>query len=327
MNKHSIFLLILINFFTAGYNQKTNPKYHIKGDATGFADSTVIYLNKVDSAFIINGKFQFSGSLKENIKKSLLRTKEGSDYKFFWLENTLITFKGEKGKFRDATIAGSKSQDEQNELANSIKTSGDEKKEIILFIQNHPNSIISVDNLSAYTSIWGKDTIELLYRSISQKMKNTSYGKDIAEFIRLNRNIKIGEKYIDFTELNTEGRNVSLSDFKGKVVLLEFWGSWCAPCRKGNPELVQTYNQFKDRGFDILGVAADDDKNEWIDAVKKDGLNWENVCDLRGDKNRASLIYGISYYPANFLIDKKGTIIAKDLRGNELRSKLEEILK
>ncbi|MEP6948891.1 MAG: TlpA disulfide reductase family protein [Ginsengibacter sp.] len=109
------------------------------------------------------------------------------------------------------------------------------------------------------------------------------------EFITLNKNIKIGDRYFDFTEPNIEGKSVSLSDFNGKVVLLEFWGSWCGPCRQGNPELVMIYNEFKDTGFDILGVAADEGKETWVEAVQKDSLKWQNVTDLRGDKNKAAL--------------------------------------
>ncbi len=166
-----------------------------------------------------------------------------------------------------------------------------------------------------------------MYRNLSKKNKATSYGKDVFEFITLNKNIKIGDKYIDFSEPNIEGKSVSLSDYNGKVTLLEFWGSWCGPCREGNPELVRIYNEFKDKGFDILGVAADDKKEEWIETVKKDSLTWQNVSDLKGDKNKAVLIYGVYYYPANFLINKDGVIIARDLRGKDLSDKLIEILK
>ena len=91
--------------------------------------------------------------------------------------------------------------------------------------------------------------------------------------------------------------------------------------------MVKIYNEFKNTGFDILGVAADDKKEAWIEAIQKDSLTWQNVTDLRGDKNRAALIYGVSYYPANFLVDKNGIIIAKDLRGDALRNKLRELLK
>ncbi len=192
---------------------------------------------------------------------------------------------------------------------------------------SHPTSIVSANVLDIYCSLWGKDTSTILYNSLSREIKNTSYGKNVLEFITLNKNLKPGDRYVDFSQSNIYGTNIKLSDYKGKVVLLEFWGSWCGPCRKGNPELVKIYGEFKGRGFEILGVAAEMVKKEWIDAVKQDGLPWQNVTDFRYDKNRAALIYGVSYYPSNFLIDKKGMIVARDLTGDKLREKLRELLK
>lgn len=256
----------------------------------------------------------------------IIRTKNYSDYKFLWIENSAITFKGEKGKFKDAYIIGSRTQDDQNKLDSAINSSGKEKEQNILFIRNHPASIISANILSVYCSAWGRDLSARLYNSFSEDLKSTSYGKNILEFITLNKNLKVGDRYVDFSQLNVDGKRIKLSDYNGKFVLLEFWGSWCMPCRDGNPELVKTYNKFKNKGFEILGVASDSNKEAWLNAVKKDGLPWQNVSDLKGDKNIAALIYGVSNYPVNFLIDQTGSIIAKDLRGEKLREKLEELL-
>jgi len=327
MNKIFCFLFLTIAVSVTSYSQKQKEKYEITGKLSGFADSTSIYIDGIDSTFIIHDQFHFTGSLKENVKQVILRTSNFKDYKFFWLENSAITFEAEKGEFSDAIITGSKTQDEENELDNAIKTSGNEKQQDIAFILKHPNSIVSANVLSVYASTWGKDSVAIMYNKLSGGMKNTSYGKDILEFITLNKNVKVGDRYVDFTEPDIEGKNVSLSDFNGKIVLLEFWGSWCGPCREGNPELVRIYNEFKNKGFDILGVASDHDKEFWIQSVKNDSLTWQNVSDLKGDKNKAALIYGISYYPSSFLIDRNGLIVAKDLRGDALRSKLQEMLK
>lgn len=325
MNKILSFLLLTIAIPASSFGQ--NQKFEIAGTLTGFADSTSIFLDDLDSTIIINNQFHFVGFLKENVKNVILRTNNYSDYKFFWLENSTISFKAEKGKFREAIIIGSNTQNMQNQLNAAIKTTGKEKEQSIAFISSHPNSIISANILSVYASTWGKDTSRILYRKLTKKIKSTSYGKNFFEFITLNKNIKVGDKYTDFTEPNIEGKSVSLSDFNGKVTLFEFWGSWCEPCRKGNPELVKIYNEFKNAGFDILGVAADYKKETWIEAVRKDSLTWQNVCDLKGDKNKAALIYGVSYYPTNFLIDKNGLIIARDLRGEDLRNMLRKTLK
>ena len=324
----TIYLLILTGVISSSaYSQGIKKGYKLTGQLSGFADSTLIFLGDNDSTFIINNQFQFGGSSDQSAKQIVLHTKGFSDYKFLWLENSSMTFKAEKGKFREATILGSKTQHEQDQLDLNIKIKGNEKVEDISFIRKHPNSIISAETLSVYASTWGKDTASLLYNKLSSNIKNTSYGKNIFEFITLNRNVKVGDKYVDFTEPNIQGKNVSLSDFKGKIVLLEFWGSWCGPCRAGNPELVRIYNEFKNNDFEILGVASDEKKEFWIEAVKKDSLTWQNVSDLKGDKNKAALIYGVSYYPTNFLIDGNGIIVAKDLRGEALRDKLQELLK
>lgn len=332
-------LFILLLTFSAlialVISRNIKPKgFQIIGSTTGLADSTLIFLEdastssllKTDSTFIIDGKFSFSGSLKENVSQVILRTRDFSDYKFLWIENSIITFRGERGKFRQATITGSLTQNDQERLDSAIITTGNEREQNILFIRNNPASIISAHTLSVYSSTWGKDTSAMLFNNLSQELKNTSYGKNISAFIKLNRNLKIGDRYVDFSQPNIHGKMVNLSDFTGKVILLEFWGSWCFPCRQGNPELVKTYSEFKGKGFEILGVAADSKREDWVNAMQKDGLLWPNVCDLEGDKNRAALIYGVSSYPANFLIDKTGVIVAKDLIGENLREKLKEIL-
>lgn len=131
---------------------------------------------------------------------------------------------------------------------------------------------------------------------------------------------------MDFSQTDAKNNLVKLSDFHGKIVLLEFWGSWCGPCRESNPELVKIYNEFKNRGFEILGVGAETSRDVWLKAIEKDKLTWTNITDLKGDKNTVALMYGVSYYPTNFLIDKKGNIIARDLQGDKLRKMLKQIL-
>ena len=117
-----------------------------------------------------------------------------------------------------------------------------------------------------------------------------------------------------------------LSDFKGKIFLLEFWASWCGPCRKENPNLNKIYKIFKSNGFEIVSVSLDNNKKSWIKAIKEDNLSWEQLSDLNGDYNKAAIIYGVSTIPDNFLIDKDGKIIGRKLKGEELIKKLNEVL-
>ena len=137
---------------------------------------------------------------------------------------------------------------------------------------------------------------------------------------------RIGETILDFTQNDVEGRPVSAADFRGKYVFIDFWASWCGPCRAENPNVLKAYNTYKDKNFTVLGVSLDDDGARWKKAIEEDGLPWVQVSDLKGFENEISGYYGIRGIPSTLLVDPEGKIIAKDLRGDELHQKLEEIL-
>ena len=341
------------------YTCASAQSYKINGTVTGLADGTWLYLKTVspdkvvDSIKIINGKFNFTQKATEKATQVALFTFKYTNYVSFWAEkNTIVNL--ESGAFRSAVIKGSATQVEAQKLRQLIdpfnkrrdslnkldRSDPAVKKEIqeklrknmidinevfMAYVKDNPNSLYAVNILSGSAPSWNKEKVIALYDNLSTAMKNTADGQTTKEFIALNKRIKIGDQYTDFEQPNIFGKKIKLSDIKGKYILLDFWASNCGPCREEHPNLIKTYTAFKDKGFNILSVSGDDNKDYWLKAVKEDQLPWENVSDL-SSKNKALMIYGINAYPSNFLIDEKGKIIAKDIRGEALYKKLEELL-
>ncbi len=194
------------------------------------------------------------------------------------------------------------------------------------FLQKNPASPIALYVLNNYA---GYDInvaeVEPLYAKISPAAKATPSGKDFAERLAVARKTAVGQPALTFSQPDTTGKEVSLASFKGKYVLVDFWASWCGPCRAENPNVVKAYNTYKDKGFTILSVSLDDSKTKWEDAIAKDGLLWTHVSDLKGWKNAVAEQYGIRAIPQNLLLDAEGKIIGKNLRGDALDKKLGEV--
>ena len=139
----------------------------------------------------------------------------------------------------------------------------------------------------------------------------------------------VGQKYIDFSMQTPEGKTVSLSDFvsKNKYTLIDFWASWCGPCRREMPNLVEAYAQYKGKNFEIVGVSLDQDAAAWKESIKKLNMTWPQMSDLQGWNNAGAKLYGVNSIPATVLVDQEGTIVARNLRGDAIKSKLNELLK
>ena len=139
------------------------------------------------------------------------------------------------------------------------------------------------------------------------------------------RALSVGQVAPDFELPNPEGEMIKLSDLRGKYVLIDFWAAWCKPCREENPNVVRLYNEYKDKGFEVFGVSLDRSKEDWVKAIKDDGLTWTQVSDLKYFNSAAAELYKIDAIPATYMIDPDGKIIAKDLRGPSLENKLSEL--
>ncbi|WP_461533100.1 redoxin domain-containing protein [Sinomicrobium sp.] len=195
------------------------------------------------------------------------------------------------------------------------------------FIENHRNSYIALQAFTNYEMGYDFDPIvaEKEYNLFSDELRNTPLAKKISNRIAVAKKTAIGQKTIDFTQERLSGEAFTLSSLEGKYVLIDFWASWCVPCRQENPHVVKAYMQFKDKNFEIVGVSLDEKRKNWENAIEKDGLPWINVSDLKGWKNEVAQQYGVTAVPQNLLIDPEGVIIAKNLRGEALTERLSEI--
>ncbi|MCU7548997.1 AhpC/TSA family protein [Chitinophagaceae bacterium LB-8] len=204
----------------------------------------------------------------------------------------------------------------------------EQKAAYVGFIKSHPNTIVSLDALKRFGGATPDIAVVApLFESFSESVKNSTAGKEYAVLLDKLNATSIGSMAPEFTQNDPSGNMVKLSSFRGKYLLVDFWASWCGPCRVENPNVVKAYAKYHEKGFEILGVSLDNEKGKenWIKAIEKDGLKWPQVSDLKYWNNEVAQLYAIRSIPQNFLLDPTGKIIAKNLRGEALEKKLAEL--
>lgn len=346
-----------------------NPKAYLfyKGENGHVIDS----VNIVNHKFEFNGTTQipFIASLYLNYDPKTFYSDDSKDYIQFYIEPGIIDIVVED-QLKDAKFSGSRIYDDMTKWGSVMQPLGEEmnreielynnlpeaehtetayndlvkkgseikKKQLDLgaeFIRENPGSWFAFEQIlpGLVVNVESKKAQELL-DLFDDEFKATPKGTEIQAMINLNKEVvSIGNAAPDFTQNDPDGNPVKLSDFRGQWVLLDFWASWCGPCRQENPNVVNAYRKFKDKGFTVLGVSLDgtkqDDKGRrnWLDAIKTDKLTWTHVSDLAGWDNSAAVLYGVKSIPANFLINPEGMIVGKNLRGETLIKALEEYIK
>ncbi|MDB5277141.1 MAG: hypothetical protein JWR61_2096 [Ferruginibacter sp.] len=322
--------------------------FAIHGEVTGFADGTTVALLNGQTGTpeaettISKNKFAFTGKLAAPDFKIVLFNKQ-PPYLVLFLDNSTVTVKATKDAIGNAVVTGSATHKDYESLLQTIQpyqklfaenaSEGDGDKDKALaaidqFIKQHAASFVTPLAIIRYNQL-SEDAVkmEAMYNDLNAPLKASSMGTYIAQQITEAKKNAVGTMLPDFTQPDTTGTPVSLSSLRGKFVLVDFWASWCRPCRQENPNVVESYNKFKDKNFTVLGVSLDKAKPSWVDAIKMDGLTWNHVSDLQGWSNAVAQQLGIFSIPQNFLIGPDGKIVAKNLRGPALEKKLSALLK
>jgi peroxiredoxin len=316
----------------------------------------------IDSAVSTKGKFTMKGGAVDYPQMIQLVAGNTKKRTSFYLENSdSITVTGSLDSLFKAKVTGSKTQNEYNAFVNSIKPVSDSYSKLVIsyqsvslsgnvaataslekqldsiqtvltnlqknFVKTHPHSYVSPSLLVSISYEMEADEIESMVNGLDTAIAALPPIKSLKERVIAMKTVAVGQKAPDFTLNDINGNPLALSSKIGsKLLLIDFWASWCNPCRQENPNVVKVYNEFHKKGFDVFGVSLDQKKEPWVKAIADDKLTWTHVSDLQYWNNAAAKLYAVNSIPANFLLDETGKIIGKNLRGEALYNKVKEVL-
>lgn len=308
----------------------TGGQFTFKGEVEDVGDARLVFKKTGQrpesiTLFLEAGEIHVAGKIEEPDQMQVTGTPNNDDLTVHRISEQKLY--ADLRPIQEALRDSSLTEDKQKQLQQRVSEIRESiRQNRIAFIQNKPNSYAAPLYLRLLEDNLELDSLTQLYSNLGPAIKATPYARGTSDKIAARKRTQIGQPAPSFSSVNQAGDSVHFHDFKGKYVLIEFWASWCVPCRAENPNLLKAFQEFQPLGFEILGVSMDTDKVKWVTAIEADHLSWTNVSELKGFGDPIAQLYGVQPIPDNFLVDPDGIIIARKLRGTQLAEMLASLL-